>query len=98
MEEKNHDKSKDRQEKEFQSFGQEQTFEKMCVKQIVKCEMDKERVFSAKNLSKSEDIPPDENITDNPSLVTAKVKAQPKKKIISTTNSTTTSGASKPKK
>ena len=41
--------------------------------------MDKERVFSAKNLSKSEDIPPDENITDNPSLVTAKVKAQPKK-------------------
>ena len=98
VEEKNHDKSKDRQEKEFQSFGQEQTFEKMCVKQIAKCEMDKERVFSAKNLSKSEDIPPDENITENPSLVTAKVKAQPKKKIISTTNSTTTSGASKPKK
>ena len=80
VEEKNHGTSKDRQEKEFQSFGQEQTFEKMCVKQIAKCEMDKERVFSAKNLSKSEDIPPDENITDNPSSVTAKVKAQPKKK------------------
>ena len=79
VEEKNHGTSKDRQEKEFQSFGQEQTFEKMCVKQIAKCEMDKERVFSAKNLSKSEDIPPDENITDNPSSVTAKVKAQPKK-------------------
>ena len=77
VDENNHDKSKDRQEKEFQSFGQEHTFEKMCVKQIAKCEMDQRmRILCQKKI---ENNLPDKNNTEKVILVTAKVKAQPKK-------------------